>query len=52
MNPIELLFAEVKQYLQAYCALLETTLTIPTILLMAFNSIKENCIQYIKNSGY
>ena len=53
MNPIELLFAEVKQYLQANSALLDTTLTIPAILLITFNSItEENCIQYIKHSGY
>ena len=41
MNPIELLFAEVKQYLQANSALLDTTLTIPAILF-----ISKSCVTF------
>jgi len=39
LNPIECVFGEVKQFLQANNLLLETPLSIPSILLMAFQSI-------------
>ena len=40
MNPIESVFSEVKQYLQAN-DLFHTSLSMNTILLMAFNSVKK-----------
>ena len=53
MNPIELDFGEMKKYLQANHLLFETSLSIQSILYMAFNSIsKENCMAYINYSGY
>lgn len=53
MNPIELVFGEMKKYLQANHLLFETSLSIQSILYMAFNSIsKENCMAYINYSGY
>ena len=39
LNPIECVFGEVKQFLQANNLLLEISLSIPSILLMAFQSI-------------
>ena len=52
MNPIELVFEEMKQYLQANHLLFETSLSVQSILYMAFNSIsKENCMAYINYSG-
>ena len=53
MNPIELFFGEMKKYLQANHLLFQTSLSIQSILYMAFNSIsKENCMAYINYSGY
>ena len=53
MNPIELIFGEMKQYLQANNILFETSLSVQSILYMAFNSIsQENCNAYIAYSGY
>ena len=53
LNPIECVFGEVKQFLQANNLLLETSLSMPSILLMAFQSITvDNCREYIKFSGY
>ena len=53
LNPIECVFGEVKQFLQANNLLLETSLSIPSILLMAFQSITiNNCRKYIQFSGY
>jgi len=53
LNPIEFVFGEVKQYVQANNSLLETSLSIPSILLMAFQSITAaNCREYIKYAGY
>ena len=55
MKPIELVFGEMKQYLQANNLLFETSLSVQSIILlyMAFNSIsKENCTAYINYSGY
>ena len=40
-NPIESVFGEVKQYLQANNLLLHTSLSMNTILLMAFNSVSQ-----------
>ncbi|XP_065905574.1 uncharacterized protein [Dysidea avara] len=53
LNPIECVFGEVKQFLQANNLLLNTSLSIASILLMAFQSVTvDNCRQYIKFSGY
>jgi len=47
-NPIECVFSEVKQYMQANDLLVDTSLSIPTILLMAFQSVlAENYRKYI-----
>ena len=52
-NPIELVFGELKQYLKANSLLFQTSLSIYSILLMAFNSISiENCQAYISHAGY
>ena len=52
LNPIECVFGEVKQFLQANNLLLNTSLSIASILLMAFQSVTvDNCRQYIKFSG-
>ena len=52
-NPIECVFGEVKQYMQANDLLVDTSLSIPTMLLMAFQSVSvENCRKYITYSGY
>ena len=52
MIPIESVFGEVKQYLQAN-DLLHTELSMNSILLMAFNSVsQENCLSYIEYAGY
>lgn len=48
MNPIEEVFAEVKQYLQANGSLLETSMSLTSLMLMAFNSVSaRNCQAYI-----
>lgn len=53
MNPIESVFSEVKQYLQANNLLFHTSISTCTILLMAFNSVsRENCSSYIEYAGY
>lgn len=53
LNPIECVFGEVKQYLQANDILAQTSLSLHTILLMAFNSISQlNCLLYIEHAGY
>ena len=39
LNPIESVFGEVKQYLQANDILAQTSFSLHTILLMAFNSV-------------
>ena len=53
MNPTEFVFGEMKQYLQANHLLFETSLSIQSILYMAFNSISmENCRAYINFCGY
>ena len=53
LNPIECVFGEVKQFLQANNLLLNTSLSIASILLMEFQSVTvDNCRQYIKFSGY
>ena len=53
MNPIEFVFGEMKQYLQANHLLFQTSLSVQSILYMAFNSIsKENCNAYINFAGY
>ena len=50
-NPIESVFGEVKQYLQSN-DLLHTSLSMNSILLMAFNSVsQENCKSYIEHAG-
>jgi len=47
-NAIEFVFGEVKQYMQASDLLVDTLFSIPTILLMAFQSVSvENCTKYI-----
>ena len=52
-NPIESVFSEVKQYLQANDLIFHTTLSMNIILLMAFNSVsRENCLSYIEYPGY
>ena len=40
-NPIECVFGEVKQYLQANDILVQTSLSLHTIYLMAFNSVSQ-----------
>ena len=53
LNPIEEVFAEVKQYLQANSSLLNTTISSEALILMAFNSVTvSNCHAYIHHSGY
>ena len=53
LNPIENVFGEVKQYLQANGTVFQTSLSTSSILLMAFNSITtENCRAYIEHAGY
>lgn len=53
MNPIELVFGEMKQYLQSNHLLFHTSLSFQTILYMAFNSITEqNCRAYTNFCGY
>ena len=50
LNPIEFAFGEMKQ---SNRMIFQTSLSIETILYMAFNSIsKENCNQYINHTGY
>ena len=50
-NPTESVFGEVKQYLQVND--LHTSLSMNTILLMAFSSVsQENCKSYIDYAGY
>jgi len=52
-NPIECVFGEVKQYMQANNLLVDTSLSIPSILLMAFQSVSvENCRKYIVQYTY
>lgn len=52
-NPIELVFSEVKQFLHTHTLLFETSLSVNSIILMAFNSIsEENCHAYIQHAGY
>ena len=53
LNPIEEVFAEVKQYLQANSSLLNTIISSEALILMAFNSVTvSNCHAYIHHSGY
>ena len=53
MNPIEEVFAEIKLYLQANSSLFESSLSVASILLVAFNSVTvQNCHAYIQHSGY
>ena len=53
MNPIELVFGEMKQYLQSNHLLFHTSLSFESILYMSFNSItEENCRAYIEYTGY
>lgn len=53
MNPIENVFGEVKQYLQANGSAFQVTSSPKTILLSAFLSVsKENCNSYIVHAGY
>lgn len=52
MNPIEEVFAEVKQYLQANSSLFQAT-SVRSMILMAFGSISiDNCNAHIVHSGY
>ena len=53
MNPIENVFGEVKQYLQANESAFQVTSSPKTILMSAFLSVtKENCKSYISHCGY
>ena len=53
LNPIECVFGEVKQYMQANDLLVDTSLSIPTMLLMAFQIVSpENCRKCITYAGY
>ena len=53
LNPIEYVFGKVKQFVRANNQLLETSLSMPSILLMAFQSITvKNCREYINYAGY
>ena len=53
MNPIEEVFGEIKQYLQANVSLFKATTSPKSILLMAFGSISVyNCNSYITHAGY
>lgn len=53
MNPIEELFAEIKQYLQANHFLFNTPMSSESIMLMAFNSVSaQHCQAYIQHAGY
>ena len=52
LNPIESVFSKTV-YIQANNLLLEMSLSIPSILLMAFQSTTTaNCREYIKYAGY
>ena len=44
MNPIELVFGEMKQYLQANNLLFETSLSVQSILYMAFMSARKTVL--------
>ena len=53
MNPIEEVFAEVKQYLKANDSLYQATTSPKQLILGAFLSVsKENCNAYIHHAGY
>jgi len=53
MNPIEELFTEIKQYLQANHSLFNTSTSSVSIMLMAFNSVRaQHCQAYIQHAGY
>jgi len=53
MNPIEEVFAEIKQYLQANDSLFQATSCPRTMILMAFASVTvRNCLSYIRHAGY
>ena len=53
MNPIEEVFAEVKQYLQANNTLFLETASPRSMILTAFNSVTiDNCNSYITYAGY
>ena len=53
MNPIEEVFAEVKQYLQANNTTFQQTSSPREMILTAFNSVtKNNCNSYITHAGY
>jgi len=53
MNPIEEVFAEIKQYLQANDSVFQATSCPRTMILMAFASVTvRNCLSYIRHAGY
>lgn len=53
MNPIEEVFGEMKQYLQANVSLFQATSSPRAMILMAFSSISvTNCNSYITHAGY
>ena len=53
LNPIEHVFSQVKAFLRANDSVYLSTHSPRTVVLMAFCSVtKDNCINYIKHSGY
>ena len=53
MNPIEEVFAEIKEYLQANDSVFQATSSPRTMILMAFASVTvHNCESYIRHAGY
>ena len=53
MNPIEEVFVEVKQYLQANDSLFQATSSPRAMILMEFTSVTvDNCESYIRHAGY
>lgn len=53
MNPIEEVFSEVKQYIQANDLVYQAATSPEQIILSAFLSVsKQNCNAYINHAGY
>ena len=53
LNPIESVFAQVKQYLKANNIVVQNTSSHELIITTAFcNICKDQCISYIKEAGY
>ena len=53
LNPVEEVFAQVKHWITLNDTVFQATLNPRILIAMAFNLVsQENCLSYIKDSGY